>query len=90
VKTLTDRIRQVNRRRLALDLAVLTTFVLLMEGVQRLLALYADSHYDTVSDAARSAFTLGFLFALVAVRLLSRPVNALYRRFAPNNRPTNA
>jgi hypothetical protein len=80
VKKLINRIRKADRRRLALDLAIIAIGWLLMEGVLRLIALYAD---------ARSGFVGGVLFSVLIIRLLPRPMNALYRRFAPTDRPTS-
>lgn len=79
------QIRKTSKRRLAITLALLGAAYLFMEGLLRLVALYSDARFDSVSDASRSGFTLGLIFSVFVARILPRPVAAVYRRLDRKN-----
>jgi hypothetical protein len=76
-----NRLRNINRRRLAINVAAVAVLSIAIEATFRLVGWYVDYKGESVNASGRTGFTFGVLFALVVAPQLSRAASALYRRF---------
>jgi hypothetical protein len=83
VKRLITRIRNTDRRRLAISVVLVAVFGSLNWGIAKLAGLIVDSnpHYHGVREAATSGYFIGFLSAFLIASLLTRTGRILISHF---------